>query len=54
MVQMKGAAAVAKTMAAHGVENFFHVSGGMISLFIEIEDAGTRLMASPFTILLSK
>jgi acetolactate synthase-1/2/3 large subunit len=44
MVQMKGAAAIAKTMAAHGVEHFFHVSGGMISLFVELEDAGIDLV----------
>jgi len=44
MVQMKGAAAIAKTMAAHGVEHFFHVSGGMISLFVEMEDAGIDLV----------
>ncbi len=41
---MKGAAAIAKTMAAHGVEHFFHVSGGMISLFVELEDAGIDLV----------
>jgi acetolactate synthase-1/2/3 large subunit len=41
---MKGAAAIAKTMAAHGVEHFFHVSGGMISLFVEMEDAGIDLV----------
>lgn len=44
MVQMKGAAAIAKTMAEHGVEHFFHVSGGMISLFVEMEDAGIDLV----------
>jgi acetolactate synthase-1/2/3 large subunit len=44
MVQMKGAAAIAKTMAGHGVEHFFHVSGGMISLFVELEDAGIDLV----------
>lgn len=41
---MKGAAAIAKTMAEHGVEHFFHVSGGMISLFVEMEDAGIDLV----------
>ncbi len=41
---MKGATAIAKTMAAHGVEHFFHVSGGMISLFVELEDAGIDLV----------
>lgn len=41
---MKGAAAIAKTMAGHGVEHFFHVSGGMISLFVELEDAGIDLV----------
>jgi thiamine pyrophosphate-dependent acetolactate synthase large subunit-like protein len=41
---MKGAEAIAKTMTAHGVEYFFHVSGGMISLFIEMENAGIDLV----------
>jgi acetolactate synthase-1/2/3 large subunit len=41
---MTGAKAVAQTMRNHGVEHFFHVSGGMISLFIEIEDAGIDLV----------
>jgi len=31
-------------MRKHGVDHFFHVSGGMISLFIEIEDAGIDLI----------
>jgi acetolactate synthase-1/2/3 large subunit len=44
MVLMKGAKAIAQTMKTHGVEHFFHVSGGMISLFIEIEDAGIDLV----------
>jgi acetolactate synthase-1/2/3 large subunit len=44
LVQVTGAKAIATTMAAHGVEYFFHVSGGMISLFIEIEDVGIDLV----------
>jgi acetolactate synthase-1/2/3 large subunit len=41
---MTGAKAIAQTMRNHGVEHLFHVSGGMISLFIEIEDAGIDLV----------
>jgi acetolactate synthase-1/2/3 large subunit len=41
---MKGAEAVARTMAVHDVEYFFHVSGGPISLYIEIENAGIDLV----------
>lgn len=41
---MTGAKAIAETMRNHGVEHFFHVSGGIISLFIEIEDAGIDLV----------
>ncbi len=41
---MTGAKAVAQTMRNHGVKHFFHVSGGMISLFIETEDAGIDLV----------
>ena len=44
MARMNGAKAIAQTMKMHGVEHFFHVSGGMISLFIEIEDAGIDLV----------
>jgi acetolactate synthase-1/2/3 large subunit len=44
MAEVTGAKAVAKTMKMHGVEYFFHVSGGMISLFIEIEEAGIDLV----------
>lgn len=44
MTRMTGAKAIAETMRNHGVEHFFHVSGGMISLFIEIEDAGIDLV----------
>ena len=44
MVNMTGARAIAKTMKKHGVDHFFHVPGGMISLFIEIEDAGIDLV----------
>jgi len=44
MVKMTGAKAIAKTMEKHGVEYFFHVSGGMTGLFVEIEDAGIDLM----------
>jgi len=41
---MKGSKAIAKTVKKHGVNHFFHVSGGMISLFIEFEDAGIDLV----------
>lgn len=41
---MTGAKAVAQTMKKHGVEYFFHVSGGMGLLFVEIEDAGIELV----------
>ena len=44
MAQITGAEAIARKMAAHGIEYFFHVSGGMISLFIEIENAGIDLV----------
>jgi acetolactate synthase-1/2/3 large subunit len=44
LTQITGAEAIARKMAAHGVEHFFHVSGGMISLFIEIENAGIELV----------
>jgi acetolactate synthase-1/2/3 large subunit len=44
MVKMTGAKAVAKTMEKQGVEHFFHVSGGMSLLFVEIEDAGIDLV----------
>ena len=41
---MTGARAVALTMEAQGVRHFFHVSGGMVLLFVEIEDAGIDLV----------
>ena len=41
---MTGARAVAQTMEAQGVRHFFHVSGGMVLLFVEIEDAGIDLV----------
>jgi acetolactate synthase-1/2/3 large subunit len=44
MVKMTGAKAVAKTMEKQQVEHFFHVSGGMSLLFVEIEDAGIDLV----------
>ncbi|MFH0849667.1 MAG: thiamine pyrophosphate-binding protein [Candidatus Bathyarchaeota archaeon] len=44
MVHMSGAKAVAETMKNHGVKHFFHVSGGIISLFIEMEEAGIDLV----------
>ncbi|HEX9915939.1 MAG TPA: thiamine pyrophosphate-binding protein [Candidatus Bathyarchaeia archaeon] len=44
MARMSGAKAVAETMKNHGVKHFFHVSGGMISLFIEVEEAGIDLV----------
>ena len=44
MVRMTGSRAIAKTMERHGVEYFFHVSGGMTGLFVEIEDAGIDLV----------
>jgi len=44
MGRMTGAKAVALTMERQGVEHFFHVSGGMSSLFVEIEDAGIDLV----------
>lgn len=44
MVRMTGARAVALTMEAQGVRHFFHVSGGMVLLFVEIEDAGIDLV----------
>ena len=44
MVKMTGSRAIAKTMEKHGVQYFFHVSGGMTSLFVEIEDAGIDLV----------
>jgi len=44
LAEVTGSKAIAETMTAHGVEYFFHVSGGMISLFIEIEDAGIELV----------
>ena len=44
MVRMTGAKAVAQTMKEQGVEHFFHVSGGIELLFVEIEDAGIDLV----------
>ncbi|MCW4048865.1 MAG: thiamine pyrophosphate-binding protein [Candidatus Bathyarchaeota archaeon] len=44
MTRMTGAKAIAETMKAYGIEHFFHVSGGMISLFIETENAGIDLV----------
>lgn len=44
MVRITGAEAIARTMAAQGVEHFFHVSGGMFLLFVEVEDAGIDLV----------
>lgn len=44
MVRMSGARAVAQTMKEQGVEHFFHVSGGMSLLFVEVEDAGIDLV----------
>ena len=41
---IKGSEAIAKTVKKHGVSHFFHVSGGMISLFIEFENAGIDLV----------
>jgi len=41
---MTGARAVAQTMREQGVEHFFHVSGGMGLLFVEMEDAGIDLV----------
>jgi acetolactate synthase-1/2/3 large subunit len=41
---MTGAEAAAETMRSHGVEHPFHVSGGIIPLFIETEDAGVDLI----------
>jgi acetolactate synthase-1/2/3 large subunit len=41
---MTGSRAIAKTMERQGVEYFFHVSGGMTSLFVEIEEAGIDLV----------
>jgi acetolactate synthase-1/2/3 large subunit len=44
MVRMTGAKAIAQTMRKQEVEHFFHVSGGMSRLFVEIEDAGIDLV----------
>ena len=44
MVRMTGARAVAQTMKEQGVEHFFHVSGGMGLLFVEVEEAGIDLV----------
>ncbi|KON30365.1 hypothetical protein AC482_04010 [miscellaneous Crenarchaeota group-15 archaeon DG-45] len=44
MARMTGARAVAQTMREQGVEHFFHVSGGMALLFVEMEEAGIDLV----------
>jgi len=44
MSKMTGAEAIAQTMRLHGVEHFFHVSGGMTRLFVEIEEEGIDLV----------
>jgi acetolactate synthase-1/2/3 large subunit len=44
MAKMTGSRAIAKTMERHDVEYFFHVSGGLTSLFVEIEEAGINLV----------
>jgi acetolactate synthase-1/2/3 large subunit len=44
MGRMTGAKAVAMTMERQGVEHFFHVSGGMSYLFVEIEEVGIDLV----------